>query len=77
MSLIQHALETAGIVTVSATVMPDLTRRLRPPRALAVPGGLGAPLAPAGDRAAQTQALIAMLALAARQDVPVLEHLGA
>jgi hypothetical protein len=71
-SLVQHALEAAGIVTASLTLMPALTRRLAPPRALAVPFELGAPLGAAGDVALQHQVLRALLALLPRRDVPVL-----
>ena len=77
MSLVQHALETEGIVTASLTVMPELTRRLAPPRALAVPFGLGAPLGAAGDTALQHRVLRALLALLPRQDVPLLASLDA
>ena len=77
MSLVQHALEAAGIVTASVTVMPEVTRRLAPPRALAVPFGLGAPLGAAGDAALQHRVLRALLALLTRQDVPLLAWLDA
>ncbi|MEZ5292405.1 MAG: hypothetical protein R2745_15090 [Vicinamibacterales bacterium] len=72
-SLVQAAIERRGIATVSLTVMPDITRRLRPPRALAVDAPLGAPLGPAGDEGGHIATLRRMLALASRVDVPLLE----
>ena len=42
--LIQRAVEAAGISTVSITLIEDITRKVRPPRALAVPYGFGHPL---------------------------------
>jgi hypothetical protein len=71
-SLVQTELERRGIVTVSLTVMPDITRRLAPPRALAVPAPLGAPMGAAHDADAHEAVLRRMLALAARTDVPLL-----
>lgn len=76
MSLVQAALEARGIATVSLTVLPDITRRLTPPRALAVPFGLGEPLGAANDGRVQREIIDAALALLARSDVPLLAHLG-
>ncbi len=42
--LIQRAVEAAGISTVSITLIEDITRKVRSPRALAVPYGFGHPL---------------------------------
>ena len=42
--LIQRAVEAAGISTVSITLIEDITRRVKPPRALVVPYGFGHPL---------------------------------
>lgn len=72
-SLVQAELERRGIVTVSLTVMPDITRRLAPPRALAASAPLGAPIGPAFDVATQMATLRRMLSLVGRTDVPVLE----
>jgi len=72
-SLVQAELERRGIVTVSLSVMPDITRRLAPPRALAVDAPLGAPMGPPHDVERQTAVLRRMLALVGRTDVPVLE----
>lgn len=72
-SLVQWELERRGIATVSLSVMPDVTRKLAPPRALAVDASLGAPLGLAGDVARHLTVLRRMLALLPRQDLPVLE----
>ena len=42
--LIQRSVEAAGISTVSITLIEDITRRVKPPRALVVPYGFGHPL---------------------------------
>lgn len=72
-SLVQVELERRGIVTVSLSVMPAVTRRIGPPRALAVHAPLGWALGAPHDAAAQTRVLRQMLALAERHDTPVLE----
>lgn len=71
-SLVQVELERRGIVTVSLTVMPDVTRKLAPPRVLSVPAPLGAPLGPPHEAAAHEAVLRRMLELATRPDVPLL-----
>jgi len=71
-SLVQAELERRGIVTVSLTVMADVTRKLGPPRALSLPAPLGAPMGPPHDAAAHEAVLRRMLALVARTDVPLL-----
>ena len=72
-SLVQAELERRGIVTVSLSVMPDVTRRLGPPRALAIDAPLGAVMGPPHDAAGHTAIVRRMLSLTARIDVPVLE----
>ena len=47
--LVQAEIERAGIVTASLTLLPEITRKVQPPRALAVPWPLGFPLGQAGD----------------------------
>jgi len=74
-SLVQVELERRGIVTVSLTVMPDITRKLAPPRALAVEAPLGAPMGPPHEVARHTAVLRRMLELATRTDVPLLAEL--
>ena len=71
----QAELERRGIATASITMLPDITRAVRPPRALAVPWKLGYPLGAAGDPELQTRVLRRLLALCARVNVPVIEEL--
>ena len=63
-------------MTASVTMLPDITARIAPPRALAVPYPLGYPLAHPNDAATQRTIVEALLALCARTDVPVLEALS-
>ena len=63
-------------MTASITMLPDITARIAPPRALAVPYPLGYPLARPNDAGAQRALVAALLALCARTDVPVLETLA-
>ena len=74
-SLVQAELERRGIVTVSLSVMPDITRRLAPPRALVGHAPLGAVLGPPNDSGQHLAVLRRMLALTSRTDLPVLDHL--
>lgn len=74
-SLVQVELERRGIVTVSLSVMPDVTRRLAPPRALAVDAPLGAVMGAPHDSERHLTVLRRMLTLTARTDVPMLEEL--
>ncbi len=76
MGLVQAELERHGIVTASLTMLPEITRRIRVPRALAVPYALGYPLGAPNDAAVQSMILRRLLALCARTDVPVLETLA-
>lgn len=71
-SLVQTELERRGVATVSLTVMPDITQRLAPPRALAVDAPLGATLGPAHDADRQRVVLQRMLDIAVRDDLPLL-----
>jgi hypothetical protein len=70
---VQAELERRGITTASLTMLPEVTRKVRPPRALSVPWPLGFPLGAPNDVALQRKVLIALLALLSRTDVPVLE----
>jgi hypothetical protein len=54
-------------------MLPEVTRKVRPPRALQVPYPLGYPLGEPDAPALQRQILQAMLALVDARDVPVLE----
>jgi len=71
--LAQQIIEDRGIPTASITLLEGVTRRIRPPRALAVPYPLGFPLGEADNVQLQTTILRALLALVDRTDVPVLE----
>lgn len=71
--LAQQIIEDRGIPTASITLLEGVTRRIRPPRALAVPYPLGFPLGEADNVELQTTILRALLALVDRTDVPVLE----
>jgi hypothetical protein len=72
--LAQAAVEARGIPTVSVTMLEKVTEKIRPPRALSVPYPLGYPLGEPDNRGLQIEILRAMLALLARNDLPVLER---
>jgi hypothetical protein len=57
-------------------MLPDITRKIRPPRALAVPYPLGFPLGKPNDPELQNEILRELLRLLDRMDVPVLEAWG-
>ncbi|MEO8841460.1 MAG: hypothetical protein ABI591_33495 [Kofleriaceae bacterium] len=52
------------------TMLPEITERVRPPRALSVPYPLGYPLGAANDAVLQRRVLRALLAQCDRHDVP-------
>jgi hypothetical protein len=70
--LIQAEIERRGITTASITVLPEVTRAVRPPRALAVPFALGYPLGAPDEPQLQLEILRALLALLPDGNVPVL-----
>ena len=70
-------MEKQGITTASITMLPEVTRKVRPPRALAVPYPLGYPLGMPNETEMQRAILRALLALCERTDVPVLADLPA
>ncbi len=72
--LAQATIEERGIPTASITMLAKITRKIRPPRALAVPYPLGYPLGEANNPELQTTVLRQMIALLKRNDVPVLEN---
>jgi hypothetical protein len=61
--LIAAELERRGIATTSVTALPDVTRKVGAPRALAVPYPLGYPLGLPHDAGLQTKILTAAFAL--------------
>jgi len=56
-------------------MLAEITAKIRPPRALAVPYPLGFPLGEANNTELQTEVLRQLLALLERVDVPVMEEL--
>ena len=72
--LAQAEIENRGIPTASITMLPNITRKIRPPRALAVPYPLGFPLGEANNPGLQTEVLLALMDLLNRDDVPVLKE---
>jgi hypothetical protein len=73
--LIQAEIERRGISTASITLLPEVTRAVRPPRALSVPFALGYPLGAPDDPPLQRKLLRALLALTAEDEVLVLRSL--
>ena len=69
--LLAHALESHGITTVAVSLLPSITRVIRPPRALEVPFPFGHPLGRPADAQGQRRVLGEALGLLARTDVPV------
>jgi len=63
-------MERAGIVTASITMLPDITRTIRVPRALAVPFALGYPLGEPNAPELQRRVLRALLSLCESVEVP-------
>ena len=74
--LVGGELERRGVVTVAVSMLPEITAKVRLPRALEVPYRLGFPLGRPNDPPLQRRVLRALLRLARRQDVPVTEVLG-
>ena len=73
--LIQSVIERAGIPTASVTLLEEVTRRVRPPRALFVDLPLGYPLGKPHDAAMQRAILLAALELLALDDpLPILRR---
>ncbi len=73
--LIQAEIERRGITTASITLLPEVTRAVRPPRALSIPFPLGYPLGAPDDAPLQRRILRALLALTGEDYVPVLRSL--
>lgn len=72
--LIQGSLEEAGIATVALSLLPEVTKKVRPPRALFVPFRFGYPLGKPHDRDLQREIVLAALRLLERTDLPVYEE---
>ena len=73
MGLIQLAIESQGITTVSVSLLREITEKVRPPRALFVPYPLGYPLGAPNDTVLQTRIMRAAFTLLANNNCPVLE----
>lgn len=69
--LIQGALEEAGIATVALSLLPEVTKKVRPPRTLFVPFRFGYPLGRPNGRALQREIILSALRLLDRTDLPV------
>lgn len=72
MCLIAAELERRGIATTSVTALPEVTKKVGIPRALAVPFSLGYPLGKPNDTALQTRLLEAAFALLTEPGPPPL-----
>ena len=72
--LIQGALEDAGIASVSLTLLGEVTRKVKPPRALFVPFPLGYPLGKPQEPALQRRIILESFELLQSCDLPVLER---
>jgi len=62
--LIQSVVEQSGIPTVSVSILPEVTRKVSPPRVLVVDAPLGYPLGKDGDPEVQRRLVVQMLGLA-------------
>ena len=71
--LIQRQIEYADITTISISLLREITKKIRPPRALFVPFPLGYPLGEPNNSELQTRIMRAAFALLSRNDCPVLE----
>lgn len=72
--LIQHAVEAAGISTVSITLDESITKRVKPPRALSVPYRFGYPLGEPNNPELQHAIIAEALALLADEGLlPILK----
>lgn len=72
--LIQAAIESKAISTVSISLLREVTIQIRPPRALFVPFPMGYPLGAPNDPQLQHRIISAALRLLPRADVPLIER---
>lgn len=68
--LIQRAIEAAGISTVSITLVESMTKKVKPPRALAVTYGFGHPLGEPNNPELQHAIIAEALALLENEETP-------
>ncbi len=71
--LVGAELERRGVVTASISLLPEITSKVRPPRALEVPYPLGYPFGRPNDPSLQRRILRALLSLTSREDLPLVE----
>ncbi len=75
--LAASVMEKAGIATVCLSLLREVTEKVRPPRALAVPFGFGYPLGEPDRPELQFRVLRAALELlAASEPLPILRDFG-
>ncbi len=74
--LIQAELERRGIRTASITMLPEVTEKVRPPRALSVPYPLGYPLGRPSDPMLQRRVLKQLLRVLQLDGAPVIATLA-
>jgi hypothetical protein len=72
--LIQGALEEAGIASVSLTLLEEVTRKVKPPRALFVPFPFGYPLGKPHESTLQRRVILESFELLQRGNLLVLER---
>ena len=70
--LIQSIIEKAGIPTVSITLLPAITKRVDPPRALFVDYPLGYPLGTQHDAELQTQIILSAFSVLGERVPPAI-----
>ena len=68
--MIQRAVEEVGISTVSITLLEDITRKVKPPRALIVPYSFGHPLGEPNNPELQHTIIAETLALLQDDETP-------
>ena len=72
--LIQGAIEEAGIATVSLSLLREVTKKVRPPRAMFVPFPHGFTLGRPHDAGLQHQIIRESLKLLEQMELPVFEE---
>ena len=70
MGLVQRAIETAGLPTIGITLQREITRRVRPPRALSLRYPFGHPMGEAFAKAQQRTILVDALRALESVSVP-------
>ena len=71
--LIAAEIERCGIATVVVSLLREVTKITKPPRALFVPFPLGFPLGAPRDKELQQRVITAALRLLNRTDAPIFE----